>query len=276
MIDPETNTIVDEIQVGIRPGPVAVGGGSVWVGNLDDQTLTRIDAGATVDDGTISLDDRTPTGLAFGEGAVWVAHGQLGALSRVDPQFERVSDPLDVAAPSSQARGRGRRRRLGLGGVRRLDDRAGRSAGCQRLRLRVRRRDADGGRRGRRPGLGRELAPGDRDPLQPEHVRTRPARRAISVGRTPVAIAFGEGAIWVANRDDDTVTRIDPATTGDHADPRRRRPDRDCGGSRLGLGRQHGGRNGLPHRPGRRTRSCRRSRSATPRQGSRSVPAPSG
>ena len=45
IIDPKTNEIVDEIQVGLRPGPVAVGDGAAWVGNLDDKTLTKIDAG---------------------------------------------------------------------------------------------------------------------------------------------------------------------------------------------------------------------------------------
>lgn len=32
---------------------------------------------------------------------------------------------------------------------------------------------------------------------------------SVSVGRGPVAIAIGHGAIWVANRDDRTVTRVD-------------------------------------------------------------------
>ena len=34
----------------------------------------------------------------------------------------------------------------------------------------------------------------------------------IPVGNGPSAIAFGEGAVWVANRSDGTVWRIDPAT----------------------------------------------------------------
>ena len=59
VIDPETNTVQDEIQVGIRPGPVVVGGGSVWVGNLDDQTLTRIGTAQRSTVATIPLDDRT-------------------------------------------------------------------------------------------------------------------------------------------------------------------------------------------------------------------------
>ena len=48
IIDPKTNEIVEEIQVGLRPGPVAAGGGAVWVGNLDEKTLTKIDAGGAL------------------------------------------------------------------------------------------------------------------------------------------------------------------------------------------------------------------------------------
>src|SRR5215211_5990836 len=40
VIDPKTNRVVDEVPVGIRPGPIAFGGGRVWVGNLDDRDLT--------------------------------------------------------------------------------------------------------------------------------------------------------------------------------------------------------------------------------------------
>jgi YVTN family beta-propeller protein len=36
---------------------------------------------------------------------------------------------------------------------------------------------------------------------------------AVSVGNGPVGIAAGEGAVWVANRQDDTVSRIDPTTS---------------------------------------------------------------
>ena len=43
VIDPETDTIVGEIPVGGRPTGPAVGEGSVWVGNRDDNTLSRID-----------------------------------------------------------------------------------------------------------------------------------------------------------------------------------------------------------------------------------------
>jgi virginiamycin B lyase len=34
----------------------------------------------------------------------------------------------------------------------------------------------------------------------------------VTVGDTPASIAVGEGAVWVANQGDGTVSRIDPAT----------------------------------------------------------------
>lgn len=37
-------------------------------------------------------------------------------------------------------------------------------------------------------------------------------RQAISVGDEPVGLAAGEGAIWVANSSDGTLSRIDPET----------------------------------------------------------------
>ena len=36
--------------------------------------------------------------------------------------------------------------------------------------------------------------------------------RQIPVGNGPTAVAFGAGAVWVANRYDGTVSRIDPET----------------------------------------------------------------
>ena len=47
-------------------------------------------------------------------------------------------------------------------------------------------------------------------------VRVEPGSRrvsqAIAVGNAPSAIAFGEGAVWVTNRVDGTISRIDPET----------------------------------------------------------------
>ena len=64
VIDPETNEIVAEVPAGIRPGPIAASEGSIWVGNLEGRTLTRIDTAQRSAVATVSLDNKTPTGLA--------------------------------------------------------------------------------------------------------------------------------------------------------------------------------------------------------------------
>ena len=66
IIDPKSNEVVGQIPVGIRPGSLAVGSGSVWVGNEQDRTLTRIDAGKRAVSSTFPLGS-TPTGVATGD-----------------------------------------------------------------------------------------------------------------------------------------------------------------------------------------------------------------
>ena len=186
MIDPQTNEIVAEVPVGIQPGPIAAGAGSVWVGNLQDRTLTKIDPAAALGDGTISLENRTPTGIAVGLGAVWVAHGLRGDVSRVDPQFGQVTGVTlggwnGVRLSVRQRRGRCR---LGVGRVRRLDARAARrgreSPGTRPGRI------AAGGRRCRRRlRLGDELRRRDRAAVQRRDVRARARSGTFNVGRAP-------------------------------------------------------------------------------------------
>ena len=46
-ISPDTNTVVDTIEVGRGPAEIAVVGGIVWVANEADGTLSRIEPGQT-------------------------------------------------------------------------------------------------------------------------------------------------------------------------------------------------------------------------------------
>ncbi len=212
VIDPATNEVVAEIQVGIRPGPVDFGGGSVWVGNLQDRTLTRIDPRQRSTTGTIPLEKRTPTGIAVGAGAVWVAHGQRGQLSRIDPQFNQVTGTIDVAGRGSQLGAVD----VGAGSVWAVygDSTVARIEPTE-VRL------AGSGFAGANPTAvvvanGFVWVANSRDAtvtrFSPSTFEVGPIGNPISVGRTPTGIAFGEGAIWVANTDDDRITRVDPAT----------------------------------------------------------------
>ena len=99
VIDPKTGEVATAVPVGIRPGPIAAGGGSIWVGNLDDRNLTRIDLRRREAIATVSLGGRTPTGVAVGVDAVWVAHGRGGELSRVEPRFGQITTIGVTSAP---------------------------------------------------------------------------------------------------------------------------------------------------------------------------------
>jgi YVTN family beta-propeller protein len=213
LIDPETNEIVAEVQVGIRPGPIDAVGGSVWVGNLQDRNLTRIDAQQRSAAATISLENRTPTGIAVGAGAVWVAHGARGELSRVDPQFGQVTNTIEVTGTGLGTQSAAVT--IGAGSVwavyadstmARIDPTDIRVVGTTFA--------------GSAPA-GVVVASGSVwvansgeatvSRFNPSTFEEGPLR-SPSVGRRPLGVAFGEGAIWVANAGDDAVTRIDPST----------------------------------------------------------------
>jgi YVTN family beta-propeller protein len=221
VIDPAENEIVTAIPVGIRPGPVAAGAGSVWVGNLQDRNLTRIDVAQRAPAGAVSLDNKTPTALAVGAGAVWVVHGLGGELSRVDPQFGRVTRTIAVTSrPLSSADGG-----ISIGSghlwtvygdstLSRIEPATMRLAGSTltgALPSAVVARD----------GAVWVANSGDAtvQRFDPVTFEEGPVRAPISVGRRPAGLAFGAGALWVANRGDDSVTRIDPSTSSSFTIP---------------------------------------------------------
>ena len=209
IIDPGSNEIVAEVPVGVRPGPVAVGAGSVWVGNMDDRTLTRIDPATRDVERTIPLENQTPTGVAVGPDTVWVAHGLRGSLSRVDPQFNQVAEPIPVAGRSNDGSVA-----IGAGFVWAV------YGDSTLARVDPASSDVTRGFAGAAPSglviaMGALWVANSGDStvhrFNPTTFEQGPIR-PISVGRRPTGIAFGHGAIWVANAGDDNVTRIDPSS----------------------------------------------------------------
>jgi class 3 adenylate cyclase/DNA-binding beta-propeller fold protein YncE len=212
VIDPDSSRIVDAVTVGTRPGPVSFGAGSVWVGNLDDRSVTRVDAESRTVLRHISLDRRTPTGLAFGFGELWVAHGLRGDLSRIDPQFNEVAAPVDIGGTAFGSPN---------GSVAVGPDAVWAVFGDSTF-ARIEpstARVAESTRAGAFPagvvvGSGSVWVSNSGDA---NVTRYNPASftedplDSYSVGRRPTGIAAGE-AIWVANTADNSVSRIDPTT----------------------------------------------------------------
>jgi YVTN family beta-propeller protein len=213
LINPETDEIVSEVPVGIRPGPIDVGAGSAWVGNLQDRNVTRIDLKTRTAAGTISLEYRTPTGIAVGTGAVWVAHGGRGELSRVDPQFGRITKTIEVAGTGLGAQSAAVA--VGADSVWAVyGDSTFARIGPTDVRV-IGTSFAGSVPSGVAVGGGSVWIANSGDAtvsrFNPATFEEGPLR-SPSVGRRPTGIAFGEGAVWVANAGGDDVTRIDPRT----------------------------------------------------------------
>ncbi len=209
VIDPKTNKVVDAIPVGPRPGPLAQGA-SIWVGNVDGKALWRINSDTRQIVKTIPL-PATPTGIAVGLGAVWIAHGRSGQLSRVDPHFDRVTRTIDLAGralyfPNGS---------IDVGGgwvwavfgnsmLARIDP-AGRLSGSRLVGQ---------GPAGLAVGFGSVWVSNSGDStvqrFNPITFEEGPLAE-YNVGRAPRGMDVGEGAVWVVNTGDDSVTRIDPA-----------------------------------------------------------------
>jgi streptogramin lyase len=239
VIDPQTNTIVAEIPVGIEPGPVAAGAGAVWVGNLHDRTLTRIDPDEQLVTGTFSLENRTPTGLAVGLGSVWVAHGLRGDVSLVDPQFGQVTRTVQVGGTAFGS----------PNGSVALD---ANSAWVVFGDSTLARLDAEGEVVGKTLAGSQPAAVVSADgsvwvtnsgdaTVQRFSTQTfgQGPLRTFNVGRQPRGIVKAEDAIWVANSGDGVVTKIDPdsgatvdISVGDGASALASTAGGDVGGSR--------------------------------------------
>ncbi len=95
VIDPQTNEIVAEVPVGIRPGPIAAGAGSIWVGNLAGPHADEDRSGPAVCGGD---DPARATGRrqesrsgSGGVGRAWRAWAGLAGRSPVRPGDGRRS-----------------------------------------------------------------------------------------------------------------------------------------------------------------------------------------
>jgi len=209
-IDPATNRVLEAaiLPTGIRPGPVAGGGGSVWVGSLDDSLLTRVDLATRKVVKNVSL-PATPDALDVARSYVWVVNGRLGTLFRVDPQLYTWSEQ-ELGTRSTRSADAGVD--FGEGFVW--------AAFGDSTIARVHPRTLDGesaGSGGSGPAAlvvaydSVWVANSGSSTVQrfdPDTFQTG-AVRPFTVGRAPSGIAAGAGAIWVACTDDDSVWRID-------------------------------------------------------------------
>ncbi len=251
-VDARTNRLVGFVPVGARPGAIAFGSGSLWVANLDDETVSRIDPAGLQTLRTLPVGG-TPTGIATSADAIWVAEtapGPTGAVSvvRIGPGFNSIGPPQHISqvvtgSPGAvAAEGDAVWVAPSSGLLTRLDPDTGRvvqqvdpNAGPTGIDV------ADGGvwvtdseannvTRVDPTGLLTSIAVGNgpsgiavgagavwvADSLDGSVVRIDPVTRSVTttipVGPSPAGVTFGAGSVWVADSGDGTLDRIDPAT----------------------------------------------------------------
>jgi peptide/nickel transport system substrate-binding protein len=172
VIDPQSNRVTEEIPVGARPGALSFGSGSLWVANLDDQSVSRVDPDTRSVTRTLPVVDN-PTGLAATAGSVWVVGSDP---TKASVNVRRIDPEFDTVA--RQVKQIGNVAPGGPGSAVALGNTVwiARSSG---LLSRV-------------------------DPVTSRVVH------AIDPNSGPGAVALGAGAVWVADSEANTVTRIDP------------------------------------------------------------------
>jgi peptide/nickel transport system substrate-binding protein len=214
VIDPQTNRVTGDVPVGARPAEIVSGSGSLWVANLDDETVSRIDP--TTSRVIRSIADSGVSGsLAAAPGATWAMTadpaGSFVTATKIDPNYEAVTQKIRVKALSqfektfpAVAVGEGA---VWVGPPGWLLTRIDPATSS------VKTIDTGNGPSSVAVGEGAVwVADIDANNV----VRVDPASgivvETIPVGHAPAAIAIGEGSVWVADRFDNKVVRIDPST----------------------------------------------------------------
>ncbi len=205
LLDPRTGTIRQEVGLHVVPSQVAADRTTAWVTSEADGSVSRIDLRS----GSVQRIQAgsNPTGITYGDGAVWVTDSGNRSLERINPATDTVVQQIPVGnSPRSVAVGSG-----GVWVANSLDDTVSRidpRTGHPSLTIPV----------GGTPvaialGDGAVWTANSTDgTVSRIDLGTAPVVRSITVGNGPDAIAFADGAIWVANGLDGTVSRIDPAT----------------------------------------------------------------
>jgi len=216
---------VQTIGLGFEPTGLAAGKGAVWVAGGFEHALWRIDTADNVVRVKLAVRervgpvsegyDRGRSAVAVGEGAVWLAHGE--EVSRIDPETNATVATIRAGGSWSGAltagegavwivendRKTGPRSEVGPG-ISKIDPRS--NTVVQTIRT-------PSGPSSVIAGQGVVLAAIQlEDRVLWIEPATDPAFVAstLPAGDDPVSLAFGEGAIWVANEDVGSVSRIDP------------------------------------------------------------------
>ena len=205
-----SGSIAATVPVGVRPIAITSGAGALWVANLDDQTVTRVDASSRRAARHIAVGG-PPTGIAATGAAVWVIDDS-GNVSRIDPRYDRPVDTRRLAETVGFFGGTARPALTAFrsvwiaspaGVVLRLNPASGRVVDTVGV--------------GNRPtaiaaGAGSVWVTNGNDGTVTRIDPQTLATKTIPVGNDPAAVAVDAAGAWVANAGDNAVVRLDTDT----------------------------------------------------------------
>jgi YVTN family beta-propeller protein len=178
-IDPATNRVVSSTQVGRGPERIAATPGAIWVANVEDRTVARIDMGTKevrIVGGAPVARDIT-SGL---NGDVWLSSFEEPVVTMIARQGRIVRDGHALAAAPVRVRLPGSAEGLAVGG-----------------------------------GYLWVTSPSDsggRDTVFQIDLRTRRLVSSLPTGVLPLYAAFGYGSAWISNYRGDSVSVVRPGS----------------------------------------------------------------
>ena len=215
VIDPDTNGVTGSVPAGVRPSDLAFGAGSLWVTNLDDRTISRIDP-VTLRMRKTIVAGAAPRGVAASNVGVWFASATTGGsavtVRRVNPRFDTVDKTIQLrGTPGLDAFGDSIALDgatvwvvpQGRGGVSRIDARTGEVTTLE---------DVGVAPTAVAVGLGATWVTDVENSTVLRIDPTNVVTDTIELGGSPAGIAVGAGAVWVAQFFANALVRIDPET----------------------------------------------------------------
>jgi DNA-binding SARP family transcriptional activator/ABC-type transport system substrate-binding protein len=207
-IDPESHAVKRTIGVGVHPGGLAFGEGSVWVTDADSPALFRIDPRyGSVERIALPSEGGGARGVSVGAGSVWVAQGG-SRVSRLDPETGRVEHHwrLPEASDVHFADGRAWLVSHNDGVMRWVDPATNQVIDSVKLRPSACCTAAGGGfvwmESGHDPTVWKFS----------NHANPAPPLASVKLAGAGGALTYGNGALWATTGSAGTVTRIDPRT----------------------------------------------------------------
>jgi YVTN family beta-propeller protein len=194
------------VPVGQGPGPIAAGAGAVWVGNVIDSSVSRIDMVNPDSINTVPLDTE-PSGIAVGGPGVWVTHAANRTVSLINPGSAKVVQSIDVGtAPQAIAFGFGQ-----VWVANALEDSVS-VIDASRVRV-VRTIPVGAAPTGVAVGFGSVwVADSGSGVVSRIDPGSKTVTASVSVGNSPQSLVVDRTGVWVTNTLDDTVSRISPET----------------------------------------------------------------